>query len=221
MSRLLILLFSAILLSACSLFTPKTITNTNQPVPPPAGGPTPMPTPTPQTNPIATTSAIIKTSLGDITVQLFPDKAPNTVANFLGLADGSKSWTDPKTQTQTNTPLYANTIFHRAIKDFMIQGGDPLGNGTGGPGYRFADEIDSSLTFSQPYLLAMANAGPNTNGSQFFITTVPTPWLNGKHTIFGKVVAGQDIVDKIVNTPTDSRDKPLTDIVIKEITLSP
>lgn len=162
--------------------------------------------------------AIMKTSLGDITLTLFPDKAPMTVENFIGLAKGTKNWKNPKTsQVMSGASLYANTIFHRVIPDFMIQGGDPLGQGTGGPGYQFKDEFDQSLKFDKPYLLAMANSGPNTNGSQFFITTVPTPWLNGKHTIFGIVTKGQDIVDKISMVKTDSSDKPLTDVVLNSI----
>jgi len=153
--------------------------------------------------------ATIKTSLGDIKIQLFADKAPKTVANFVGLAEGTK----------TGKPLYAGTIFHRVIKDFMIQGGDPLGTGTGGPGYQFEDEIDPSLIFDAPGILAMANSGPNTNGSQFFITTVPTTWLNGKHTIFGKVVSGMDIVTKIENTPVGENDKPVTPVTIESISI--
>ena len=153
--------------------------------------------------------ATIKTSLGDIKIQLFADKAPKTVANFVGLAEGTK----------TGKSLYAGTIFHRVIKDFMIQGGDPLGTGMGGPGYQFEDEIDPSLTFDAPGILAMANSGPNTNGSQFFITTVPTTWLNGKHTIFGKVVSGMDIVTKIENTPVGENDKPVTPVTIQSISI--
>ncbi len=217
MSRVLILFLASFLLSSCTLFTPAPKTITNQPLST-SSTPTPMPTPTPINEATPAAVAVITTSLGEITVKLFSDKAPLTVANFASLADGSKNWTDPKTrQEKTNTPLYSNTIFHRVIKDFMIQGGDPLGNGTGGPGYRFADEFDSSLTFSEPYMLAMANSGPGTNGSQFFITTAPTTWLNGKHTIFGKVTKGQEIVDKIVSVPTDASDRPLTNVVIKEI----
>ena len=153
--------------------------------------------------------ATIKTSLGDIKVELYPDKAPKTVANFVGLAEGTK----------TGKPFYNGVIFHRVIKDFMIQGGDPLGTGMGGPDYKFEDEIDSSLTFDAPGILAMANSGPNTNGSQFFITIVPTPWLNGKHTIFGKVISGQDIVTKIENTPVGPNDKPVTPVTIQSISI--
>ena len=144
------------------------------------------------------TYATFKTSLGDIVVKLLPEKAPKTVENFVSLAEGTKEWKDPRSGQMVKKPLYDGTVFHRVIPRFMIQGGDPLGNGTGGPGYRFADEIGPDNTFDRPGLLAMANSGPNTNGSQFFITEVPTPWLNGKHTIFGEVVKGFDLVPKIV-----------------------
>lgn len=163
-------------------------------------------------------TAIFKTSLGDITIDLFADKAPETVANFVGLATGKKDWQDPKTnQKVSGKSLYAGTIFHRVIDGFMIQGGDPLGQGIGGPGYKFKDEFNSSLKFDKPYILAMANAGPNTNGSQFFITVAETPWLNNKHTIFGIVTKGQEVVDKIATTPTGPSDKPLTDVVLKSV----
>jgi peptidyl-prolyl cis-trans isomerase A (cyclophilin A) len=142
--------------------------------------------------------ATFKTSLGDIVVKLFPEKAPKTVENFVGLAEGTKEWKDPKSGQMVKKPLYDGTLFHRVIPQFMIQGGDPLGNGTGGPGYKFADEIGPDNKFSKPGLLAMANAGPNTNGSQFFITEVPTPWLDKGHTIFGEVVKGFELVPKIV-----------------------
>ncbi len=141
--------------------------------------------------------ATFKTSLGDIVVKLLPDKAPKTVENFVALAEGTKEWTDPRSGQKVKKPLYDGTVFHRVIPDFMIQGGDPLGTGTGGPGYRFADEIGPDNKFSRPGLLAMANAGPNTNGSQFFITEVPTPHLDRGHTIFGEVVKGQDLVPRI------------------------
>ncbi|MCE9591900.1 MAG: peptidylprolyl isomerase [Planctomycetes bacterium] len=146
-----------------------------------------------------TTTATLHTSLGDIRINLFPDQAPKTVRNFTGLAEGTQEWTDPKVRAKTTAPLYDGTIFHRVIAGFMIQGGDPLGTGTGGPGYRFADEFNPELTFDRPYLLAMANAGPGTNGSQFFITHVPTPWLDRKHSVFGQVVdkASQDVVNAI------------------------
>jgi len=140
--------------------------------------------------------ATFSTSMGDIVVKLLGEKAPKTVENFLGLAEGTKEWTDPSGK-KVKRPLYDGTVFHRVIPDFMIQGGDPLGNGTGGPGYRFADEIGPDNAFSRPGLLAMANAGPNTNGSQFFITEVPTPHLNRGHTIFGEVVKGGELVPRI------------------------
>jgi peptidyl-prolyl cis-trans isomerase A (cyclophilin A) len=164
--------------------------------------------------------ATIKTSMGDIVVHLFDDKAPKTVANFVDLATGKKEWVDPKTGDKINRPLYNGTIFHRVIPDFMIQGGDPLGNGTGGPGYRFEDEFNPELRHSKAGILSMANAGPNTNGSQFFITVKPTPWLDGRHTVFGEVVKGQEVVNAIVNAPRGPNDKPLKDIVIKEIIVS-
>ncbi|HEX9050141.1 MAG TPA: peptidylprolyl isomerase [Anaeromyxobacter sp.] len=141
--------------------------------------------------------ATFKTSLGDIVVKLLPEKAPKTVENFVGLAEGKKEWKDPRTGQMQKKPLYDGTVFHRVIPGFMIQGGDPLGNGTGGPGYKFADEIGPDNRFDRPGLLAMANAGPNTNGSQFFITEVPTPHLNRGHTIFGEVVKGQELIAKI------------------------
>ena len=148
-----------------------------------------------------TTFATLHTNKGDIKLELFDNHAPKTVRNFVGLATGEIEWTHPGTGKKTNDPLYDGVVFHRVIPNFMIQGGDPLGKGTGGPGYRFSDEFHPELTFDKPYLLAMANAGPNTNGSQFFITTAATPWLNRKHTIFGAVVEGQDVVDAIAATP--------------------
>jgi len=155
--------------------------------------------------PKAEPTAVIETTLGNITCTLFPDKAPETVANFIGLATGKKPWTDPKTgKTVTGKPLYDGVIFHRVIPNFMIQTGDPLGNGTGDPGYKFKDEFSPDLTFDQPGRLAMANSGPGTNGSQFFITEVPTPWLNNHHTIFGQC-QDIDVVKKIVNVPADPR----------------
>ncbi len=165
-------------------------------------------------------TAVIETTEGNITVQLFADKAPKTVKNFVELATGKKEWTDPKTDKKTKKSLYEGTIFHRVIPDFMIQGGDPLGNGTGGPGYQFEDEVSSSDQFDKKGLLAMANAGPNTNGSQFFITVKPTPWLNGKHTIFGEVTKGMDVVEKISQVETLPGDVPKKPIKIKKIKIS-
>lgn len=167
--------------------------------------------------------ATIKTNHGEIEVRLLPNHAPKTVENFVGLAEGTRQWTDPKTGKPTNAKLYDSTIFHRVIKGFMIQGGDPLGNGTGGPGYEFGDEFHPDLAFDRPYLLAMANAGPGTNGSQFFITVEPTMWLTRKHTIFGEVVNpdSQKVVDSIIATPTNRRtDRPVTDVVIEAVTIS-
>ena len=161
--------------------------------------------------------AVIKTNMGDIQCELFPDKAPETVANFAGLATGSKQWTDPRSGQPVNRPLYNGTIFHRIIAGFMIQGGDPLGNGRGGPGYRFKDEFDPSLRFDRPYLLAMANAGPGTNGSQFFITVGPTPHLTNRHTIFGDCSASGELVEKISKVQTGPGDRPVQDVVIQEI----
>ena len=165
------------------------------------------------------TYAVLKTSLGDIEVRLFPDHAPATVANFVELAEGSKEWTDPRTGTKEAKPLYDGTVFHRVISGFMIQGGDPLGRGTGGPGYRFKDEFHPELAFTKPYLLAMANAGPATNGSQFFVTVAPTPWLTGKHTIFGEVTSGTDVVDKIAAVETGPMDRPITDVVLTSVVI--
>jgi peptidyl-prolyl cis-trans isomerase A (cyclophilin A) len=161
------------------------------------------------------------TSLGDIRLILFKDQAPKTVRNFLELAEGNKEWTDPRTKSKTTAKLYDGTIFHRVISGFMIQGGDPLGKGIGGPGYNFADEFNSELTFDRPYLLAMANAGPNTNGSQFFITVVPTAWLTMKHSIFGEVAdqASREVVDAIGAVETASQDRPKVDVVINSVTV--
>ena len=164
-----------------------------------------------------TLTATLRTSEGTVLVRLFPDQAPKTVRNFVDLAEGSREWTDPRTSQPTEARLYDGTIFHRVIPRFMIQGGDPLGTGTGGPGYKFADEIHPDLRFDRPYLLAMANAGPGTNGSQFFITVVPTPHLNGKHTIFGEVVDGADVVDRISQTQTDRNDRPVQDVVLESV----
>ena len=164
--------------------------------------------------------ATLHTSMVDIEVRLFPNQAPKTVQNFVGLADGTQEWTDPSTrQKVSGRPLYDGTIFHRVIDNFMIQGGDPLGSGRGGPGYNFKDEFSPDLAFTKPYLLAMANAGPNTNGSQFFITVAPTTWLTGKHSIFGEVVAGTEVVDAIVAVPKGAQDRPVTDVVINSISI--
>ena len=165
--------------------------------------------------------ATLSTTAGDIRLKLFPNHAPKTVANFVELAEGSREWTDPRTGQRTKEPLYDGTIFHRVISGFMIQGGDPLGTGTGGPGYRFNDEIHPELAFTKPYLLAMANAGPGTNGSQFFVTVAPTTWLTGKHTIFGEVADDESrkVVDTIAEMKTGAQDRPASDVVIEKITI--
>jgi peptidyl-prolyl cis-trans isomerase A (cyclophilin A) len=164
-------------------------------------------------------TATLTTTQGTVTVRLFPDHAPKTVRNFVELAEGGREWTNPVTRVKSKDKLYDGTIFHRVITNFMIQGGDPLGNGTGGPGYKFADEIHPDLRFDKPYLLAMANSGPGTNGSQFFITTAPTPWLSGKHTIFGEVIGGVDVVDKISRVQTVPGDRPVTDVMLQSVTI--
>jgi len=166
-------------------------------------------------------TAVFDTTMGTLRCKLFPKEAPKTVANFIGLADGTKDWRDPATgQTKHGVPLYSGTIFHRVIPDFMIQGGDPIGMGTGDPGYRFEDEIVPSLTFDRAGRLAMANSGPNTNGSQFFITEKPTPWLNGKHTIFGQCDdASVELVKKIARVPKGPADKPTTPVRINKIVI--
>jgi len=174
--------------------------------------------------------ATLHTSAGDIRVELFENQAPATVANFTGLAEGTKEWKDPATGAQCTDPLYAGVVFHRVIDGFMIQGGDPLGNGRGGPGYSFDDEIHPELSFARPYLLAMANSGKRpdatgrprgTNGSQFFVTVAPTPWLNGKHTIFGEVAddASRKVVDAIATAPVGPGDRPVTDVVLTSVTV--
>jgi peptidyl-prolyl cis-trans isomerase A (cyclophilin A) len=165
-----------------------------------------------------TLTATLRTTEGTVTIRLFPDQAPKTVRNFVELAQGGREWTDPRTGSVSKEKLYDGTIFHRVIAGFMIQGGDPLGTGTGGPGYEFADEIHPDLTFDRPYLLAMANAGPGTNGSQVFITVGPTPWLTGKHTIFGEVTEGADVVDKISRVQTRPGDRPINDVVLQSVT---
>jgi peptidyl-prolyl cis-trans isomerase A (cyclophilin A) len=163
--------------------------------------------------------AVLHTNQGDITVELFPDHAPKTVANFADLAEGRREWTHPATRAKTTDRLYDGTVFHRIIDGFMIQAGDPLGQGIGGPGYQFGDEIHPDLAFTKPYLLAMANAGPGTNGSQFFITVAATTWLTGKHTIFGEVAdqPSRDVVDRIAKVPTGRGDKPVEDVVIQSV----
>jgi peptidyl-prolyl cis-trans isomerase A (cyclophilin A) len=164
--------------------------------------------------------ATFKTSMGDIVILLFDDKAPKTVANFVGLASGTREWIDPKSGEKVKRPLYNGTIFHRVIPGFMIQGGDPVGNGTGGPGYRFEDEFHPDLKHNKAGILSMANAGPNTNGSQFFITHQPTPNLDGRHSVFGEVVKGQEVVIAIGAVQRDSRDRPIKDVVLKEVVIT-
>ena len=169
-----------------------------------------------------TSVATLHTNHGAIKVNLFGLHAPKTVENFEGLATGAIEWRDPKTNsTQTHTPLYSGVIFHRIIPDFMIQGGDPTGTGMGGPGYQFGDEIHSELTFNEPYMFAMANAGPGTNGSQFFITIAATTWLQGRHTIFGEVAdeVSRKVVDQIAQVATGANDKPVDDVIIESITI--
>ncbi|MEU3346971.1 peptidylprolyl isomerase [Streptomyces sp. NPDC006700] len=164
--------------------------------------------------------ATLKTNHGDIEVRLLPNHAPETVRNFVELATGEREWTHPATGEKSRAKLYDGTVFHRVISGFMIQGGDPLGNGTGGPGYQFKDEFHPDLAFDKPYLLAMANAGPGTNGSQFFITVAPTSWLNRKHTIFGEVTdpASQKVIDSVASAQTNPRtDRPLKDVVIESV----
>jgi peptidyl-prolyl cis-trans isomerase A (cyclophilin A) len=167
-------------------------------------------------------TATLHTNHGDIIVELFPNHAPKTVANFVELATGAREWVDPRTGEKTSAKLFDGTVFHRVISGFMIQGGDPLGTGTGGPGYRFADEFHPELNFDRPYLLAMANSGPGTNGSQFFITVAPTTWLNRKHSIFGEVTdaASQAVIDKIATTKTGAGDRPVQAVVIESVTIS-
>lgn len=166
------------------------------------------------------TYAVFETSEGRIVCRLFEKDAPKTVANFVELAQGQREWTHPVTRKKRKDPLYDGTIFHRVIPDFMIQGGDPAANGMGGPGYEFEDETKNSPhNFNQAGKLAMANAGPNTNGSQFFITVAPTSWLTGKHTIFGEVIDGQEVVDRISSVPRNRQDRPLKDVVVKSVTI--
>ena len=159
------------------------------------------------------------TTEGNFDVQLFDDLAPKTVANFTGLAEGTIEWTDPRTGNKTKTPYYNGTVFHRVIAGFMIQGGDPLGQGTGGPGYKFADEFHPQAKHTKAGVLSMANAGPNTNGGQFFITLDATPWLDNKHSVFGEVISGMDVVSKIGSTKTAPGDRPVKPISITTVTI--
>jgi len=169
------------------------------------------------------TQAILHTNHGDIVIDLFDDHAPVTVANFVGLANGTKEYVDPTTRQKTTGHFYDGLVFHRVISGFMIQGGDPLGNGRGGPGYQFGDEFHPDLSFDRPYLLAMANAGPGTNGSQFFITVGKTPHLNRRHTIFGEVKdpASRAVVDAIANVPVDGSDRPRQPVVMESVEIKP
>ncbi len=157
------------------------------------------------------------TTEGNFTVRLYNDEAPTTVENFVGLAEGTKEWSDPRTNEKVTRPYYDGVIFHRVIDGFMIQGGDPLGQGIGGPGYTFADEFHPELRHTKAGILSMANRGPNTNGGQFFITLGPTPHLDDRHSVFGEVVEGMDVVRRIGSTRTAERDRPVNDIIIKSI----
>ena len=169
---------------------------------------------------MASLSATLQTSRGDIEIELFDDRAPRTVDNFVGLATGDRSWEDPETdQTVEDDPLYDDVLFHRVIEDFMIQTGDPTGTGRGGPGYTFDDEFHDDLTHDGPGVVSMANAGPNTNGSQFFITLDATPHLDGKHAVFGEVTDGMDIVREIGSVETDGQDRPVEDILLESVTV--
>ena len=159
------------------------------------------------------------TTAGNFTIRLFDEEAPQTVANFVGLAEGTKEWTDPRTNKRVKQPYYDGVVFHRVIDGFMIQGGDPLGQGIGGPGYTFADEFHPNLRHTKAGILSMANRGPNTNGGQFFITLGPTPHLDDRHSVFGEVVEGMDVVRAIGRAPTGDRDRPITDVVIQSITI--
>jgi peptidyl-prolyl cis-trans isomerase A (cyclophilin A) len=165
------------------------------------------------------TFATFRTSLGDFKVRLYDDKAPKTVANFTGLAEGTKAWTDPNTHQKVTRPFYDGLVFHRVIDGFMLQGGCPKGTGMGGPGYQFPDEFGPGLRHDRPGLLSMANAGPHTNGSQFFVTLAATPWLDNKHAIFGEVVEGMDVVQRIGKSSTGPNDRPTKDIVMHAVTI--
>jgi peptidyl-prolyl cis-trans isomerase A (cyclophilin A) len=168
---------------------------------------------------LTATYARFDTTEGSFTIRLFDQEAPKTVENFVGLAEGTKEWSDPRTNQKVQRPYYDGTIFHRVIKGFMIQGGDPLGQGIGGPGYNFADEFHPTLRHNKAGILSMANRGPNTNGGQFFITLAPTPHLDDRHAVFGEVVDGMETVSKIGGTPTADRDRPKKDIVIQRVTI--
>jgi len=168
---------------------------------------------------LAATYARFDTTDGTFTVRLFDQEAPKTVENFVGLAEGTKQWSDPRTNQKVKQPYYDGTIFHRVIDGFMIQGGDPLGQGIGGPGYNFADEFHPKLRHNKAGILSMANRGPNTNGGQFFITLGPTPHLDDRHSVFGEVVDGMDVVKRIGTTRTGDRDRPVKDIVINHVTI--
>jgi peptidyl-prolyl cis-trans isomerase A (cyclophilin A) len=167
------------------------------------------------------TDVTFVTSMGSFTARLIPDHAPKTVANFVELANGSREWTDPRDGARRTEPLYDGTVFHRVIENFMIQGGDPAGTGRGGPGYTFEDETpDDGPRFDKPGLLAMANAGPDTNGSQFFVTVAATEWLTGKHTIFGEITEGYEVVEAISKAPTGSQDRPQPDVVLERVEIT-
>jgi peptidyl-prolyl cis-trans isomerase A (cyclophilin A) len=210
---------------------PESAASSVKPPPPPAAKP-PEPTKPPEPAPAELTGwqkaamegkdlyATLETSEGTVVVKLFSKDAPKTVANFVGLASGEKEWKDPTNLQMTKRPLYDGTIFHRVIPDFMIQGGDPLGKGIGGPGYSFEDEFKSGRSFDKTGILAMANRGPGTNGSQFFITVKETPWLTNRHTIFGETVKGYNVVEKISKVPTSDGSTPMTPVVIKKVTIS-
>jgi peptidyl-prolyl cis-trans isomerase A (cyclophilin A) len=167
------------------------------------------------------TDVTFVTSMGSFTARLIPEHAPKTVANFVELANGSREWTDPRDGARRTEPLYDGTVFHRVIENFMIQGGDPAGTGRGGPGYTFEDETpDDGPRFDKPGLLAMANAGPDTNGSQFFVTVAATEWLTGKHTIFGEITEGYEVVEAISKAPTGSQDRPQPDVVLERVEIT-
>jgi peptidyl-prolyl cis-trans isomerase A (cyclophilin A) len=165
------------------------------------------------------TYAKVVTTEGNFTIRLFDQEAPRTVENFVGLAEGTKEWSDPRTNQKVQQPYYNGTIFHRVIDGFMIQGGDPLGQGIGGPGYNFADEFHPKLRHNKAGILSMANRGPNTNGGQFFITLAPTPHLDDRHAVFGEVVDGMDVISKIGKTKIGDRDRPVKDVVIQTVTI--